>query len=409
VQRISTESVRTRARALRGPFLSAVVGGLVVGLLGWIAIAAGWIDTDADPGAEPALSPAAPLATPPAANGEDGRLSVNEIYSRSAPGVAFIHALRAADEPESFNPFDPAPRGAIGTGSGFVIDREGRIVTNAHVVDGADRIQVTLGEDGETFQAEVLGADLSTDIAVLEIDADADQIAPLSLGDSTEAKVGDPVVAIGNPFGLDHTATAGIVSAIQREIRGPDGFTIRNAIQTDAPINPGNSGGPLLDASGRVIGVNSQIQSPTGGNVGIGFAVPIIIAREIAGQLIESGEVQHAFLGIRGTDLTPEIARVLNLDHDSGALVQTVEPGTPAAEAGVEAGEAVVAVGGLEIRAGGDLIIAVDGERVEDMDAVIEAIQSKRPGDEMELTLVRGDDERAVTVELVARPGQQRD
>jgi S1-C subfamily serine protease len=404
--RISAESVRARGRSLRGPFFSAVLGGVVVGLLGWIAIAAGWIESDSGSGDSTTLSPAAPLATTPTANGEDGRLSVNEIYERSAPGVAFIRAIRSAEEPDAFNPFDPEPRGGIGSGSGFLIDDDGRIVTNAHVVDGADRIQVTLGEDGETFDAEVLGTDLSTDIAVLEIEADSDQLGPLRLGDSTQVEVGDPVVAIGNPFGLDHTATAGIVSAIQREIRGPDGFTIRDAIQIDAPINPGNSGGPLLDASGRVIGVNSQIQSPTGGNVGIGFAVPISIGHEIAQQLIESGEVQHAFLGISGTDLTPEIARVLNLDHE-GALVQLVEPGSPADEAGIEAGDATVVVGEHEIRAGGDLIVAVDGEPVQDMGAVIEAIQSKQPGDDIELTLVRDDDERTVTVELVSRPGQQ--
>jgi S1-C subfamily serine protease len=404
--RISAESVRARGRSLRGPFFSAVLGGVVVGLLGWIAIAAGWIESDSGSGDSTTLSPATPLATTPTANGEDGRLSVNEIYERSAPGVAFIRAIRSAEEPDAFNPFDPEPRGGIGSGSGFLIDDDGRIVTNAHVVDGADRIQVTLGEDGETFDAEVLGTDLSTDIAVLEIEADSDQLGPLRLGDSTQVEVGDPVVAIGNPFGLDHTATAGIVSAIQREIRGPDGFTIRDAIQIDAPINPGNSGGPLLDASGRVIGVNSQIQSPTGGNVGIGFAVPISIGHEIAQQLIESGEVQHAFLGISGTDLTPEIARVLNLDHE-GALVQLVEPGSPADEAGIEAGDATVVVGEHEIRAGGDLIVAVDGEPVQDMGAVIEAIQSKQPGDDIELTLVRDDDERTVTVELVSRPGQQ--
>jgi S1-C subfamily serine protease len=408
-QRISAQSVRNRVGFLRTPFFSAVLGGLVVGLLGWIAIAAGLIESDSGSGDSAVLSPSAPLATAPTANGESGRLSVNEIYERSAPGVAFIRAVRSADEPETFNPFDPEPRGGIGSGSGFLIDGGGRVVTNAHVIDGADRIQVTLGEGGETYDADVLGTDLSTDIAVLEIEADSDQLAPLQLGDSTQVEVGDPVVAIGNPFGLDHTATAGIVSAIQREIRGPDGFTIRDAIQIDAPINPGNSGGPLLDASGRVIGVNSQIQSPTGGNVGIGFAVPISIGREIAQQLIETGQVQHAFLGISGTDLTPEIARVLNLDHDSGALVQSVDPGTPADEAGIEAGDATVAVGGLEIRAGGDLIVAVDGEPVDDMGAVIEAIQSKQPGDDIELTLVRGDDERTVTVELVSRPGQGRE
>jgi S1-C subfamily serine protease len=395
------------ARIVRGPFTSAVIGGLVVGLLGWIAIAAGWIEADSGSESGAALSPSAPLATPARDDNGRDRLSVNEIYEGAAPGVAFIRASSSgAPDPDPFNPFEPQPRGQAATGSGFLIDDDGRVVTNAHVVDGAERVEVTLGEDGETYEAELLGADLSTDVAVLEIDADAEQLTPLTLGDSTAVEVGDPVVAIGNPFGLDHTATAGIVSAIQREIRGPDGFTIRDAIQIDAPINPGNSGGPLLDASGHVIGINSQIQSPTGGNVGIGFAVPISTGQEVAQQLIETGEVQHAFLGISGADLTPEIAQVLNLDHDSGALVQSVDPGTPADEAGIEAGDAVVTVGGTQIRVGGDLIIAVDGETVEDMGAVIEAIQSKQPGDEIELTLYRDGDERTATVELTSRPGQ---
>ncbi|HSI79277.1 MAG TPA: trypsin-like peptidase domain-containing protein [Solirubrobacterales bacterium] len=396
------------SRIARSPFASAAIGGLVVGLLGWIAIAAGWIEAESGSSGDTALSPAAPLATSSSDDGERNRLSVNEIYEGAAPGVAFIRASSSGSEadPDPFNPFEDPQPGQAATGSGFLIDDDGRVVTNAHVVDDADEIEVTLGEDGETYDAELLGADLSTDVAVLEIEADADQLSPLALGDSTAVEVGDPVVAIGNPFGLDHTATAGIVSAIQREIRGPDGFTIRDAIQIDAPINPGNSGGPLLDASGRVIGINSQIQSPSGGNVGIGFAVPISTGHEVAQQLIETGEVQHAFLGISGADLTPEIAQVLNLEHDSGALVQQVDPGTPADEAGIEAGDAVVTVGGTQIRVGGDLIIAVDGEEVEDMGAVIEAIQAKQPGDEIELTLHRDGDERTVTVELTARPGQ---
>jgi len=405
----STDSTGRLRRLVSGPFASALLGGLVVGLLGWIAIAAGWIESDSqDSVPETALSPAAPLATSASENGEGGDLSVNEIYEGAAAGVAFIRVSSSGQAaPDPLNPFEDPQPGQAATGSGFLVDEDGRIVTNAHVVDGADEIEVTLGEDGETYDAELLGADLSTDVAVLEVEADADRLEPLTLGDSTAVEVGDPVVAIGNPFGLDHTATAGIVSAIQREIRGPDGFTIRDAIQIDAPINPGNSGGPLLDSSGHVIGINSQIQSPSGGNVGIGFAVPIGTGNEVARQLIETGQVQHAFLGISGADLTPEIADVVNLERDSGALVQSVEPGSPADEAGIEAGEAAVTIDGGQIRVGGDLIVAVDGGEVDDMAGVIEAIQSKEPGDDIELTVFRDGEERTVTVELTARPGQE--
>ena len=229
---------------------------------------------------------------------------------------------------------------------------------------------------------------------------------PLELGDSSQVAVGDPAIAIGNPFGLDRTATAGIVSAVQREISAPNGFTITDAIQTDAPINPGNSGGPLLDTGGRVIGINSQIESQSGGNVGIGFAVPINTGREVAQQLIADGEVEHAFLGVSGADLTSEIADVLNLDAEGGALVQSVVPGSPADEAGIEAGDAEVTVAGQPLRAGGDLIVAVDGESVGGVEDVIAAVDAKQPGDELELTLQRAGEERTVTVELGDRPAQ---
>ncbi|MGH2952063.1 MAG: S1C family serine protease, partial [Solirubrobacterales bacterium] len=327
------------------------------------------------------------------------------IYTQASPGVAFIEAERGgapASPPGPFGP--PSPGGGIATGSGFVIDDEGRIVTNAHVVEGAEQIEVRLGEDGESHDAELLGSDPSTDIAVLDVEAPAEALEPIPLGDSAEAEVGDAVVAIGNPFGLDRTATAGIVSAVQREISAPNGFVIRDAIQTDAPINPGNSGGPLLDAAGRVIGVNSQIESRSGGNVGIGFAVPINTAREVAGQLSDDGEVEHAFLGISGADLTPEIAEVLNLDLDGGAIVQAVVSGSPADEAGIEAGDAEVTVDGQPLRAGGDVIVAAAGEPVETMSDVIAAVDSKRPGDEVELTVLRDGEERTVTVELGDRP-----
>ena len=387
------------SRLARTPFGSAALGGIIVGALGWIAIAAGWI---ASPENEPAAAPALTATVSDAGEPKQG-LTVNQIYDKSSAGVAFIEASGSAGQglPSPFGGPQPSQRA---TGSGFVIDDDGHVMTNAHVVDGADDIQVTLGDEDKTYDAKVVGEDPSTDIAVLEIDAPADELDPLALGDSSALDVGDPVVAIGNPFGLDRTVTAGIVSALQREISAPNGFTITDVIQTDAPINPGNSGGPLIDSSGKVIGVNSQIESSSEGNVGIGFAVPIDTASEVAQQLIADGQVHHAFLGISGSDLTEEIANVLNLDRSTGALVQSVVPDSPADKAGIEAGDATVAVDGQRIRAGGDLITAVDGKQVSGMDDVIAAVNEHEPGDDVELTLLRGGDERTVTVELGDRP-----
>jgi S1-C subfamily serine protease len=384
---------------VRSPFGSAALGGVVVGGLCWIAIAAGWI---ASPDSEPEAAPALAATVSDPEESQRG-LSVNEIYDRASRGVAFIEASGAAAQglPDPFG--GPAPEQQA-TGSGFLIDDEGHLITNAHVVDGAEQIEVTLGDDEQSYDAELVGQDDSTDIAVLKVDAPADELEPLALGQSSELDVGDPVVAIGNPFGLDRTVTAGIVSALQRQISAPDGFTISNVIQTDAPINPGNSGGPLIDASGEVVGVNSQIESNSQGNVGIGFAVPIDTVREVAQQLIAEGEVQHAFLGISGADLDQEIAGVLNLDVDSGALVQSVVPDSPAADAGIQAGDAAVTVDGQRVRAGGDVIVAVDGEPVSGIDDVIAAVDSHKPGDELELTLLRGGDERTETVTLAERP-----
>jgi S1-C subfamily serine protease len=389
---------------LRTPFASALAGGLIVALFGWVAIAAGWVDADDDGSDVPAP---VPLAQPVADGGGEGQ-TVNQIYNAASPGVVSIEAERSAGGASPLNPFGPPSGGGTATGSGFVIDEEGRIITNAHVVEGSDQIQVRLGEEGESYDAELLGEDPSTDIAVIDVEAPADVLEPVPLGDSSGVEVGDAVVAIGNPFGLDRTATAGIVSAVQREITAPNNFTIRNAIQTDAPINPGNSGGPLLDAAGRVIGVNSQIESQSGGNVGIGFAAPINTVREVADQLIDDGEVQHAFLGISGADLTPEVADVLSLDLDGGAIVQSVVPDSPADAAGIEAGDAEVTVDGQPLNAGGDVITAVDGEPVETMSDVIAAVDSKQPGDEVQLTLFRDGDERDVTVELADRPAAAR-
>ncbi len=389
-------------RFARTSFGAGLVGGLVVGMVGLIAITAGWVKSSGDD--EGSALAATPLPQSAPRQVSDEGLTVNQIYEKDSPGVVFIRAQSAGG---ASSPLDPFGGGGTATGSGFVIDREGHVLTNAHVVDGAQKIEVTLGnvEDSEPVSARVVGEDASTDVALLEVDAPSDQLHPLALGDSSQLQVGDSVVAIGNPFGLDRTVTTGIVSALQREIRAPNGFTIDNVIQTDAAINPGNSGGPLLGADGRVIGINSQIESAGGGgNVGIGFAVPINTADEVAQQLLADGTVEHAFLGISGADVTPQLADALNLPVEQGALVQTVVSGGPADEAGIKGGDATASIDGQRVRAGGDLITAIDDESVTGMDDVIGVVNEKQPGDEVELSLVDGDRERTVTVTLGDRP-----
>jgi S1-C subfamily serine protease len=402
--RLARSPIQALRRSSRSPLGAAVIGGLVVGLLGWIAIAAGWIESSSDNDA-PALT-AAPLTQPTAQKSGGKGLTVNQIYQQDAPGVAFIQAQSAPRPPSPLNPFGGGG-GGTATGSGFVIDQEGHILTNAHVIQGAGKIEVTLGntDSSQPVSAQVVGKDPSTDIALLKVDAPSDQLHPLPIGDSSQAQVGDPVVAIGNPFGLDRTVTSGIVSALQREIKAPNGFTINNVIQTDAAINPGNSGGPLLDANGSVIGINSQIESAgSGGNVGVGFAVPINTARQVVQQLLANGQVEHAYLGISGTDLTSQIADVLNLSAKQGALVQSVVPNGPADDAGVKGGTATVSIGGQQIRAGGDVITAIDGKTVTGMDDVINVISQKQPGDKVQLELTHGSQTRTVTVTLGNRP-----
>jgi S1-C subfamily serine protease len=389
----------------RTSFGSALLGGLVVGLFGWLAIAAGWIESSSGSEAAPQAFAAAPIAEPAVSPGSAKGLTVNDIYRKDSPGVAFIQATQAPQQPSPFNPFGSGG-GGTATGSGFVIDRSGHVLTNAHVVNGAQKITVQLGTDNGSspVPAQVVGKDESTDLALLKINVPSDQLHPLVLGDSTGVMVGDPVVAIGNPFALDRTATAGIVSALQRQIKAPSGFTIDNVIQTDAAINPGNSGGPLIDAAGRVIGINSQIESQSGGNVGIGFAVPINTARDVVDQLLQTGQVQHAYLGISGADVTTQLAGVLNLPVKQGALVQSVQNGSPAGKAGVRGGSATVSIAGQQIQAGGDIITAVDGKAVSGMDDVVTAVGAKKPGDQVELSLNHGGTTRTVTVTLADRP-----
>jgi S1-C subfamily serine protease len=387
---------------------AAVIGGLVVALLGWVAIAAGWVHSSSagDAGTIDALSTTP--APEPAAQSSGKGLTINQIYQHDAPGVAFI---QAQTKPQPSSPLDPFGGGGGGTatGSGFVIDTQGHVLTNAHVVDGATNIQVTLGrsDSSQPVSAQVVGKDPSTDVALLKVNAPADQLHPLQLGNSGDAHVGDSVVAIGNPFGLDRTVTSGIVSALQRQIKAPNGFTIDNVIQTDAAINPGNSGGPLLNGQGQVLGINAQIESPNGGgNVGIGFAIPINTVRGVVQQLLENGSVQHAYLGISGTDLTPEVAKALNLPVDSGALVQAVTPGGPADKAGIKGGDpnTTVTVNGARIHAGGDVITAINGKAVRSMTDVIDQINTLKPGDTAQLSVVSGSQKHTVSVTLSDRP-----
>jgi S1-C subfamily serine protease len=370
-------------------FASALVGGLVVAGVGLVAIGAGWIG-DGD-GSSSGIA-AAPLAK--AAGGDDRGLSVNEIYQRDADGVAFIQAGRGGQ--------------GTATGSGFVIDDEGHIITNAHVVEGAEEIRVQLGEDGEARTATLVGADPSSDVALLHVDENND-LRTLELGDSSGVEVGDSVVAIGNPFGLDRTVTSGIVSAKARQIQAPNGFSISDVIQTDAAINPGNSGGPLLDASGRVIGINSQIATSGGGNQGVAFAVPISTAQDVVAQLLDDGSVERAYLGISGGDITAESAQALSLPTDKGVIVDQAYPGGPAADAGLRGASGETSVGGQTVPSGGDIITKLDGEQVDGMEQMISAVNSAQPGDKIVLTVIRDGGESELTVTLGARPDQVED
>jgi len=391
-------------RFIRTPFGSALLGGAIVGAFFWIAVAAGWIEADSQPAVTMNRLPA-PIE---AKSSTDPNL-VNEIYRRDGRGVAFIEATEPPEEAASpFNPFgEEEPRGGgTATGSGFPIDTEGHIVTNNHVVEGATKVTVKLGSEDTSHTAEVVGTDPATDVALLKVDEPAEKLHPLALGNSSEVQVGDPVVAIGNPFGLDRTVTAGIVSALQRQIQAPNGFSISHVIQTDAAINPGNSGGPLIDTSGQVIGINSQIQTGGGsGNVGIGFAVPIDTAKEVVRQIEEHGEVEHAYIGITGGSVTPQIAKALKLPVDKGVLVNEVVKDSPADKAGIEGGDTEATIEGVQIKLGGDIITEVDGKPISSMEDVIDAVNSAQPGDKMELTLLRGESEtKHVTVTLEARP-----
>jgi len=300
-----------------------------------------------------------------------------------------------------------------GLGSGFVWDKEGHIITNNHVVDGAEKIEVVFS-DGSTVQAELVGTDPDSDLAVIRVDVPADQLQPVQIADSDLVKVGQLAIAIGNPFGLEGTMTVGIVSALGRTLPASQGlmsgptYSIPDIIQTDAPINPGNSGGVLVDANGQVIGVTAAIESTSGANAGIGFVIPSNIVRRVVPSLIENGSFAHPYLGISGSDLIPDLATAMDLDSNQrGALVIEVNPNTPADKAGLRGSDRQVTIDGQEARVGGDVIVAIDGQTVNDMDDLIAYLgKSTVVGQEVTLTVLRDGNETEVSVTLEARPGQ---
>jgi S1-C subfamily serine protease len=324
--------------------------------------------------------------------------TISAIYQNSKNGVVQVLATAVVSD----NPFFGAQQARV-LGSGFVIDKSGHVVTNYHVVEGASKVEV--GFSGTEMSATVVGSDPSTDIAVLRIKhVEGRALRPLDLGNSDSVTVGDAVVAIGNPFGLERTVTAGIVSAIQREITAPNGFSIDRVIQTDAAINHGNSGGPLLNADGKVIGVNSQIESESGGNVGIGFAVPVNTVKDVVSQILQHGKVEHAYMGIEMATITDELAANVRLPVERGVLIQRVRPGSPAEQAGLKGGTTQVVVDGESFLVGGDVITKADGRTVESAEDLRRVVTAKKPGDDLALVVQRQEETKEVTVKLGRQP-----
>jgi S1-C subfamily serine protease len=380
---------------------SALIGGVIAA--GGVALLDLGSTTTTTTVVQQAPLSAAPDGRVPAG----GAMTARDLYKRDSPGVVFIRAdVVQQAEPSPFDFGMPEAQRGTATGSGFVIDHNGDILTNAHVVEGAVKVTVQLA-DKQVVDAHVVGKDVDSDIALLKIEPDGLNLTPLELGSAKDVQVGDPVIAIGNPFGLDRTLTTGVVSALQRRISAPNNFAINNVIQTDAAINPGNSGGPLIDAAGRVIGINSQIETGGSGNgsVGIGFAVPIDTAKQILPQLKTNGKVQRAYLGVSSLTIDGSLG-ALNLPTKTGVLVQTVQAGSPAAKAGILAGTQSAQIGGTDLVLGGDIIQSVDGKPVMSSDDLATLISGHSPGDAVKLGVLRNGKKETVTTKLASRPNQ---
>lgn len=337
------------------------------------------------------------VAGPSSALTED-ELNNIELYQRLAPSV--VNITSTVLEQDFF--FTVVPR--QGAGSGSIIDARGHILTNHHVIEDARKLEVTLS-NGKKYTAKLIGSDPDTDVAVIKIDAPRENLALIPMGSSDNLKVGQKVIAIGNPFGLGQTLTTGVISMVGRTLRASSGTLVEDMIQTDASINPGNSGGPLIDSSGKMIGINTAIFSPTGASVGIGFAIPIDVAKRVINELIEKGYYTYPWMGTSLLTLSPDLAEALKLPVRAGAMIVEVAPRSPASRAGLKGATARAQVGNYIVRVGGDIIVKVDGESVADANAVIRKIRQSRPGERIEMEVVHWAGGRSrVTVVLGEQP-----
>jgi S1-C subfamily serine protease len=356
---------------------------------------------------QPTEAATAPVASAPAGallaqngGGTRNAMSVSQVYQQASPAVVTVTSTVVGTSALS----STAPQ--QGTGSGFVIDQDGHIVTNNHVVQDANRLEVTF-IGGTTVPARLVGRDPFFDLAVIKVDPTGSALSTVTLGDSDQAQIGDLAIAIGNPFGLEGTVTTGVISARRATVPEPEGGGVLiDAIQTDASINPGNSGGPLLNASGEVIGINTLARlGVSGGTAGINFAIPINAAKRIIPSLVQTGSYSHPYLGVGTVPITSSIAQELSLPVDSGLIVQTVEPGSGAARAGVQAAGPPRQIRSREVGVGGDIIVAVDGQPLKQAADLLTYLErNKSPGASVNLTILRGGQQQTVTVTLGARP-----
>jgi S1-C subfamily serine protease len=374
---------RNAQRSIRVVLLAAVISGLATALaVSALFLAAGAFDDDSQ------VARAAAASSPNAGD------RTAALFRRSRSGVVLVEA-RPRGTSLSFG--RPSRGDGVATGTGFVIDDSGHIVTNDHVAAGGRVVTVQSAPGARRVAAHIVGRDPSTDLALLRVDPrEAPDLIPLPLGDSDDVRVGDPAIAIGNPYGLQHTLTAGVVSATERTIDAPDGFPIDGAVQTDAAINSGNSGGPLLDAAGRVIGVNAQTEP---GTTGIGYAIPVDTLKRVVPELRREGRVERAYLGVATVDLEPDLARTLRLGVRTGLVVMEVTPGSPAADAGIRGARSL----DRGTPRGGDVLLTIDGARLTESADLTAGLERLRPGEDVELTVIREGRRTTAEVELGRR------
>lgn len=375
---------------------SAVVGGLVA-----VGGFAAYLQTQPQDATTKVVVAGTPASRQVVSVKQAGKLlAPQDIYDQYGPAVVHISAnISARGYSEGFYSIPQHQGGGVSTGSGFVVDPAGYVVTNAHVVENSNEVSVTLSNKKE-FPAKVVGIDTSSDVALLKITPGNEPLTVIQLGDSSKVRVGDTVYAIGNPLGFDGSMSSGIVSALSREIDAPNGFKIRNALQTDAAINQGNSGGPLIDAYGQVIGVNSQIVSNSGGFEGIAFAIPSNMVKNIVSELKSKGKAAHAWLGISGQDLTPDLADKLKVKAEKGVVISSAMQGGPAEKAGLNG----FSQAGMTDASVGDIILKLDGKQLSSMSELQEVIDQHRAGDKVKLLILRNGKEQTINVTLGDRP-----